>query len=51
MKKQTEQLMTEQQFINKYKKLGFELYKTSELSKKLRVLGKVEKLVKNIFND
>lgn len=49
--KKTEQLMTEQQFISKYKKLGFELYKTKPLAKKLRVLGKVEKLVNNIFND
>lgn len=43
----TTKLMTEQQFISKYKKLGFELYKTKPLAKQLRLLGKIEKLIKN----
>lgn len=46
--KKTEVKMTEQQFIAKFKKAGFDLYKTKDLRPKLRVFYKVRDLVKEI---
>ncbi len=42
----TEKLMTEKQFIAKFKKEGFELYQTKTLRPKLKALGKIDELIK-----
>ena len=46
MKKQ--KLMTEKQFISKFKKHGFELYKTKDLKSKLNSSDKLTVIVKEI---
>lgn len=43
-----EQKMTERQFISKFKKKGFELYKTKDLKKKLDTLDKIVELSKKV---
>lgn len=40
--------MTEKQFIAKFKKAGFELYKTREVRKKLKALEKIGKILDNL---
>lgn len=41
-----EKLMTERQFISKFKKAGFELYKTSEIKKVYKKLDCIEAILK-----
>jgi hypothetical protein len=39
-----EKQMTEQQFIAKFKKAGFEMYKTKDVKAKYNALEKIQKL-------
>lgn len=50
MEKKVQEKMTEQQFIAKMKKAGFELYKTKDLKPKLKCFYKIQELVNNICN-
>lgn len=47
MKKET--LMTEHQFIEKFKRKGFELYKTKNIKKKLDALDKAHKIISDVL--
>lgn len=40
--------MTEQEFIAKFKKAGFELYKTKDLKPKLEAFYKMQEIVKKV---
>jgi hypothetical protein len=40
--------MTEQQFIAKFKKAGFELYKTKDLAPKLRAFHKIKDIANEV---
>jgi len=46
--KKEEVKMTEKQFIAKFKKAGFELYKTSEVRKKMNAINKVIKAINGL---
>ncbi len=40
--------MTELQFVNKWKKYGFELYQTKAIVQKQQAFDKIENIIKNI---
>lgn len=48
MAKNAEKKLTEQQFISKFKKAGFDLYKTKDLKPKLDAFYKIQEIVNKV---